>query len=1282
MFSPPKCYEIIIKIMIRLIIISVLLFSLQWSYLIHAQSTANNSLGGVDSVGRVSLPELKLPEQYLMYSLPSSIDNSLLPYFRPIFNQSSASCGQAAGVAYNFTYEMSRQRNVWAGLPENQFPSHFVYNFMNYNGYYGVNYFHSFEILKALGTPTIAEYGGIAVDDGNMWLSGYEKYRNAMRHRIKAVHRINAGTPEGFLTLKHWLVHHLEGAETGGVANFNAASPWGMVNLPAGTPEAGKKAIVQFQGHQATHAMTIVGYNDSIRYDYNQDGIYTNHLDINDDGVVDMRDWEWGAFKVANSYGSTWGNEGYFYMMYKLLAEDVYDGGIWNHQVDVLQLHEPYEPLMTIRVTMKHTLRERIKIVAGISTDTAAMAPEFLLHFPVFDYQGGPQFMQGGNSDPDKQTIEIGLDITPLLQYIDSGQPARFFVEVYENDPFSLGDGELISFAVRQYTGLEFIEIESLETAKPLINNGVTRMCLLYSPIYNQPVIVTEQLPIFDAGTQLEAQGGTPPYAWALEPQYHQQITDFAFPVINGEQLTLEAPNFRFARKQLPFSFPFDGEMYNEVFVHKDGFILFEPEIFPWPYYQDTYLLFKTMRNISAFLMSPVKYHPGTKQPAGMWYEGNAEKAAFRWKQPLMFYDKQVGYGEFALVMYPNGSIEFFYNNIEVTEAIRWYAGVSAGEGRWHQLVKNANSPNFPVSKSYRFVPELIPDGINLSADGFLMGMTSNIQDIANLQVGLTDDSGLKARKLLQLSDAIIFSYNISLPEGQTVQNGVSPIIDLTVTNLLDIELNNITASLVSNDIHWVVNTATTEPFSLPPGATVQLFNAFQTVVTQTPADAHTLLADLNFVLPFGTRTGKVHARVQAAEVAFVKAEINDNDNARLDPGETAPLSIQIVNNGSAKAEGLTASLLSSDPYIIVHSPQNQPLDILYPSGQASAGFVLSADPTTPIGHIANMELHISDLQGNIWIVPFTLKIGQYPLLLFRRATNTVAANAIKNSLDALEIDYTYTSSLPDELDNYRVVMVVMGSVGASTSLTQQQINSLVEFLDKGGKLYMEGNAVWAFSRPPLLYERFKVAGANLSPPLFAPSLTGIDGSFGNGMIFPYTGTEGYVFFQVAPLENAVSLFYPSNHPTISVMTSYTGNNYKTIAASVEFSYYGGAANQQQRNELMAAILTYFDLGYLLTDLPEARKINEHSISIAPNPFSSDVTIQFLSEHKSLVQVSIHAADGRLIKQFQPMQTAELQQLSFNWNGTDRNGAEVASGVYLVRIQQDGKHIHRKLIKF
>ena len=74
------------------------------------------------------IPELKISAENRAKDLPATHDNTLEPYFRPIFSQADGCCAQASGVAYVYTYEMNRIRETNASLEENQFPTHFTYN--------------------------------------------------------------------------------------------------------------------------------------------------------------------------------------------------------------------------------------------------------------------------------------------------------------------------------------------------------------------------------------------------------------------------------------------------------------------------------------------------------------------------------------------------------------------------------------------------------------------------------------------------------------------------------------------------------------------------------------------------------------------------------------------------------------------------------------------------------------------------------------------------------------------------------------------------------------------------------------------------------------------------------------------------------------------------------------------------------------------------------------------------------------------------------------------------
>jgi hypothetical protein len=170
------------------------------------------------------LPELKLPSGYANRDLPAVVDNSTQIYMRPAYQQAGLCCGQASCIGYNFTYEMSRERNLNASLVENQYPTHFAWNFMNGgDGYYGVSYLHSIQILKEFGMPDVIDYGGTLSYGGpSRWMSGYNEYYNGMHNRITNAYQIQVGTPEGLIVFKHWLHSHLEDSNVGGIASFYA----------------------------------------------------------------------------------------------------------------------------------------------------------------------------------------------------------------------------------------------------------------------------------------------------------------------------------------------------------------------------------------------------------------------------------------------------------------------------------------------------------------------------------------------------------------------------------------------------------------------------------------------------------------------------------------------------------------------------------------------------------------------------------------------------------------------------------------------------------------------------------------------------------------------------------------------------------------------------------------------------------------------------------------------------------------------------------------------------
>jgi parallel beta-helix repeat protein len=429
-----------------------------------------------------AIPEMILTDQSANADLRDVVDNSTEIYWRPIFCQSGGSCGQASGIGYLFTYEINLLRDLPSDIEENQYPTHYTWNYINGGTGAGSWYYTGWDIIKDSGCPNCVTWGGMA-GSSIRWMTGYDKYYSAMYNKSLEYWYIQVGTPDGLETFKHWLDDHNQAADVGGLACFAAHIGGAQYDvLPPESAEAGKKILTEW-GSSGYHAMTFVGYNDDIMYDYNGDGLFTNDIDINGDGIVDMRDWEIGALKIANSWGTSWpGGEytdGFVYMSYRILAEP---GQITGHKVYVLTVQETCIPQMTVKVKMTHSARRKINIVTGISENINSTLPSDTKDYRAYTlHQGGYLPMQGINEDP----IEIELDISSIV----STESKKYFIEIEENDPYNQYSGEIISYSIIDYRYNSSLEVHCSETNVPISNNTTTRLSIIYDVL---PSYITE----------------------------------------------------------------------------------------------------------------------------------------------------------------------------------------------------------------------------------------------------------------------------------------------------------------------------------------------------------------------------------------------------------------------------------------------------------------------------------------------------------------------------------------------------------------------------------------------------------------------------------------------------------------------------------------------------------------------------------------------------------------------------------------------------------------------
>lgn len=775
-----------------------------------AQNTNYNKINTVveksDLIKLSQLPEINRPQEYSLKSLkalPYKIDNSEHANFRPVFMQYGWSCNQSASIGYMFTYELNAKRMRSASLSQNQYPFRFVWNFLNEGVWQnGVSYFDSWEIIKAIGCPSRDIYNqsfdySESEFEYTQWMSGYSNYYSGMNNRIYDLFTIKVGTADGLFTLKQWINDHLDNSPNGGVANFQIASTgMNIVEIPPESEESGMEIITSF-GEYVGHAMTFVGYNDSVKYDLNNDGEFTNDKDINNDGMVNMSDWEIGAMVCINSWGDGWpplNGNGKVYVMYRLLAESVGKGGIWNNAVNVIKARTNYRPKLTMKVGLRHNYRGKIKLSAGVSSDINSAVPDNIIDIPILNYQGGNNPMCGFNQSED---IEVGIDITPLLSFLDRRENARFFLIIDEDDPLDRGNGMILNFSIIDYNGA-IREITCSETNVEIKNDGRTLLSIDESVNFDELNIMTEELPPATISEQyqyqMQASGGEPPYKWYLKMDYSQSAGMESFPYVSGEELIIDNdPHYGYVKQELDFDFPFYGKYYDYVYVSGDGALLFDDNIFVWPYVIDEELVLKNQKAISAF---GTDMHIYMEEGDRLYYDGNNLVATFFWNATIDKFQNRSD-ANFIVRLYKDGKIEFIYGDVNSLGVfVNWVGGISNGDGVNYEISDLSNSGYVSASYKTTFIPGLVPLGLDVSEGGTISGKPEENNKSWDLEFIVKDQNSVFDSETLKFtigSTGVYDNYSNSLlklsnyPNPFSLQTNISFVIPESSQSTLDV---------------------------------------------------------------------------------------------------------------------------------------------------------------------------------------------------------------------------------------------------------------------------------------------------------------------------------------------------------------------------------------------------------------------------------------------------------------------------------------------------------------
>jgi PKD repeat protein len=386
-----------------------------------------------------------------LFSASLFVDNSTLPCFPVIRNQSPlGSCTTFATTYYQLTHMVGLIRHTeWNNKNEvntTKFSPRWTYNFQRDSANNGSSFWDNYNVLQNNGACTWAEfpYDG---RDYKQWCMNPNAWENAINYRIDPISYI---TDDQLEQIKGLL-------NTGYVFTFGTyVSNWQYTtikNNPGPIEDdafVGKDIAYWVNGTTGGHAMTIVGYNDAI------------WTDVNNNAIIDIG--ELGAFRIANSWGAGWGDSGFTWLAYDALKaiSGVLDGPISGRvpafpegHVYVMTLKTEYIPKMLAKFTINHAKRNQLVLHLGIS-DASSLTPTITWYPGMFDLHGGEYAFDGRTKACDGTFV---LDFTDIL--LPENKVKKYYLGVFDSksgDPATLS-----SFSIREViNGLEPYTSDSL----------------------------------------------------------------------------------------------------------------------------------------------------------------------------------------------------------------------------------------------------------------------------------------------------------------------------------------------------------------------------------------------------------------------------------------------------------------------------------------------------------------------------------------------------------------------------------------------------------------------------------------------------------------------------------------------------------------------------------------------------------------------------------------------------------------------------------------------------
>lgn len=259
-------------------------------------------------------------------------------------------------------------------------------------------------------------------------------------------------------------------------------------------------------------------------------------------------------------------------------------------------------------------------------------------------------------------------------------------------------------------------------------------------------------------------------------------------------------------------------------------------------------------------------------------------------------------------------------------------------------------------------------------------------------------------------------------------------------------------------------------------------------------------------------------------------------------------------------------------------------------------------------------------------------------------------------------------------MDDYDVVIWNTGELASQTIGVNPQAE-IQAYLDGGGNFFLTSQGYLNHRGLNTLTTNY-LKVSSFTSNVGAPTVTGVAlDPIGDGLSFTLTPPFTNNADAVVPGSGAFAWLTSGAN---NVAVRYDSGVFRTVFMTAPFE----GLSAPDADVLMGRVLDWISPS-TVTDVNPPAAVAAGRLTLAqnaPNPFRGRTTVRFAVPNAGPVSLSVYDIGGRKVAELvdRPL---EAGSHAVDWDGRDRDGARVASGVYLVRLSAGGETVSREIVR-